>query len=305
MYDLIIIGAGSAGLPTGMYASRYKISNLIIGEMPGGALATSHCVENYPGTLSDTGGNIMSNFRKHAEISGSEILQDRVEKVSKIGDNHFSVITQSGKSFEAKRIVLATGNEYKMLGVPGEKEFYGQGVSYCATCDGNFYKNLTVALVGAGNTAITEALYLAEICKEVHILVRSDRIRAEDIWTEKAKNKSNIVIHYNTQAKEVIGSMMGVTGLKLNNDEVLAVDGVFIAIGSTPFTKIIDNLLPEKDTEGCLIVDKRQETSVKGLYAAGDVTTNSNKFRQTIMSAAEGCLAANSIHEDILRIGHS
>jgi thioredoxin reductase (NADPH) len=304
MYDVIIIGAGSAGLPAGMYASRYKLSNLIIGEMPGGALATSHCVENWPGVLSAPGGEIMQSFRLHAENAGSTLIQDRVEEVSKLGEDHFSLRTMSGKTFEAKRIILATGNEYKMLGVPGEKEFYGQGVSYCATCDGNFYKGLTVAVVGAGNTAITEALYLAEICKEVHILVRSERIRAEDIWVEKAKAKNNIVIHYNTQAKEVMGSMMGVSGLKLQDDSVLPLDGVFVAIGSSPFTKIVDSLSPDKDTEGCLIVDKRQETSVKWLYAAGDVTTNSNKFRQTIMSAAEGCLAANSIHEDILRIGH-
>jgi thioredoxin-disulfide reductase len=304
MYDVIIIGAGSAGLPAGMYASRYKLNNIIIGEMPGGALATSHCVENWPGVLSAPGGEIMQSFRLHAENAGSTLIQDRVEEVSKLGEDHFSLRTMSGKTFEAKRIILATGNEYKMLGVPGEKEFYGQGVSYCATCDGNFYKNLTVAVVGAGNTAITEALYLAEICKEVHILVRSERIRAEDIWVEKAKAKDNIVIHYNTQAKEVIGSMMGVSGLRLQDDSILPLDGVFVAIGSSPFTKIVDGLQPDKDAEGCLIVDKRQETSVQWLYAAGDVTTNSNKFRQTIMSAAEGCLAANSIHEDILRIGY-
>lgn len=302
MYDLIIIGAGSAGLPAGMYASRYKLSNIIIGEMPGGALATSHCVENYPGTLSAPGGEIMSKFRQHAETAGSEFLQDHVEEVSKVGEDHFSVRTMTGKTFEAKRIILATGNEYKMLGVSGEKEFYGQGVSYCATCDGNFYKNLTVAVVWAGNTAITEALYLAEIAKEVHILVRSDKIRAENIWVEKAKAKNNIIIHMNTQAKEVIGGMMGVTGLRLQNEEILPLDWVFVAIGSIPFTRIIDSLNPEKDIEGCLVVDKRQETSIKWLYAAGDVTTNSNKFRQTIMSAAEGCLAANSIHEDILKI---
>ena len=246
-----------------MYASRYKLSNLIIGELPGGALATSHCVENYPGTLSAPGGEIMSQFRKHAESAGSELLQDRVEAVSKLGEDHFSVRTMSNETFDAKRIILATGNEYKMLGVPGEKEFYGQGVSYCATCDGNFYKNLSVAVVGAGNTAITEALYLAEIAREVHILVRSDRIRAEDIWIEKAKAKSNIIIHMNTQATEVIGSMMGVTGLKLQDNTILPVNGVFVAIGSTPFTKIVDSLNPEKDSEGCLIVDKRQETTVK------------------------------------------
>jgi thioredoxin reductase (NADPH) len=304
MYDVIIIGAGSAGLPAGMYASRYKLNNIIIGEMPGGALATSHCVENWPGVLSAPGGEIMQSFRLHTENAGSTLIQDRVEEVSKLGEDHFSLRTMSGKTYESRRVILATGNEYKMLGVPGEKEFYGQGVSYCATCDGNFYKGLTVAVVGAGNTAITEALYLAEICKEVHILVRSERIRAEDIWVEKAKAKDNIVIHYNTQAKEVMGSMMGVSGLKLQDDSILQLDGAFVAIGSSPFTKIVDGLQADKDGEGCLIVDKRQETSVKGLYAAGDVTTNSNKFRQTIMSAAEGCLAANSIHEDILRIGH-
>ncbi len=141
-------------------------------------------------------------------------------------------------------------------------EYYGQGVSYCATCDGNFYKGLTVAVVGAGNTAITEALYLAELCKEVHILVRSDRIRAEDIWVEKAKSTPNIVIHMNTQAKEVIGTMMGVTGLRLQDDSILPLEGVFVAIGSTPFTKIVDTLSPQKDEDGTLIVDKRQETSV-------------------------------------------
>jgi thioredoxin reductase (NADPH) len=263
MYDVIIIGAGSAGLPAGMYASRYKLNNIIIGEMPGGALATSHCVENWPGVLSAPGGEIMQSFRLHAENAGSTLIQDRVEEVSKLGEDHFSLRTMSGKTYESRRVILATGNEYKMLGVPGEKEFYGQGVSYCATCDGNFYKGLTVAVVGAGNTAITEALYLAEICKEVHILVRSERIRAEDIWTEKAKNKSNIVIHYNTQAKEVMGSMMGVSGLKLQDDSILPLDGVFVAIGSSPFTKIVDGLQADKDAEGCLIVDKRQETSVK------------------------------------------
>ena len=302
MYDLIIIGAGSAGLPAGMYASRYKLKNIIIGEMPGGALSTSHCVENFPGVLSAPGAEIMDNFKKHAENAGSEILQDRVKVVSKIGENHFSVSTMGGKNFDAKRILLATGNTYKMLGIPGEKEFYGQGVSYCATCDGNFYKNLTVGVVGAGNTAITEALYLAEIAKEVHIFVRGNVIRAENIWTEKANNTSNIIFHMNTQVTEVQGNIMGVTGVILNTGENLTLDGLFVAIGSTPITHIVDNLSPQKDGEWCLVVDQRQETTIPGLYAAGDVTTNSNKFRQTIMSAAEGCLAANSIHEDILKI---
>lgn len=303
-YTLIIIGMWSAGLPAGMYASRYKISNAIIGELPGGALATSHCVENWPGILSAPGGEIMESFRKHAENAGSTLIQDRVEVVSKTGEDKFEVRTMKGNIYIANRIILATGNTYRMLEVPGEKEFYGQGVSYCATCDGNFYKNLTVAVVGAGNTAITEALYLSEICAHVHILVRSDHIRAEDIWIDKAKSKKNITIHMNTQVTEVKWNGMWVNAVTLNTGKKLNVDGIFVAIGSSPITSVIDALMPEKDGEGCLIVDKRQETSIHGLYAAGDVTTNSNKFRQTIMSAAEWCLAANSVHEDLLKMGH-
>ena len=164
-------------------------------------------------------------------------------------------------------------------------EFYGQGVSYCATCDGNFYKGLSVAVVGGGNTAITEALYLADLCLHVHILVRGERTRAEDIWIDKANTRDNITFHYNTQVAEVRGDMMGVKELLLNHtvpviamdepiqtpviptqaevQDTLKVDGVFVAIGSTPFTKIVDSLNAHKDAEGCLIVDKRQETSVK------------------------------------------
>lgn len=301
MYDIIIIGAGSAGLPAGMYASRYQLSNLIIGEIPGWALSTSHCVENYPWTLSAPGGEIMKNFQKHAEVAGSEFLQDSVEQVSKFDNNSFLVSTKSGKEFTAKKIIVATGNTYKTLWIPGEKEFYGQGVSYCATCDGNFYKNLIVGMVGAGNTAITEALYLSEIAKEVHIFVRSDVIKAENIWIEKAKNIPNIIFHFHTQVTEIFGDIMWVQWVKLNTGEELKLDGLFVAIGSTPITSTIDNLSPKKDEENYLIVDNRQETSIPWIYAAGDVTTNSNKFRQTIMSAAEWCLAAHSIHEDLLR----
>lgn len=300
MYNVIIIWAWSAGLPAGMYASRYKLSNIIIGEMPGGALATSHCVENYPWFLSASGHEIMDQFRKHAESAWSQIIQDRVEEVAKIGENHFSVKTIWGSVYEAQRVIIATGNTYKTLNVPGEKEFHGQWVSYCATCDGNFYKWLRVAVVGAGNTAITEALYLAEIAKEVHIIVRSDRIRAESIWVEKAKKHENIFFHMNTQIQEIQGNIMWVTKVILTNSNSLDLEGVFVAIGSSPITNLVDNLNIEKDNEGCLVVDKRQETSIKWLYAAGDVSTNSNKFRQTIMSAAEWCLAANSIHEDLL-----
>ena len=304
IFDTIIIGAGSAGLPAGMYASRYKLSNIIIGEIPGGALATSHCVENWPGVQSESGKSIMESFADHARSAGSTILQERVETVAKNGEYNFTVTTTSGTEYKSKTVILATGNQYKKLGVPGEIEFIGQGVSYCATCDGNFFRGLSVAVVGGGNTAITEALYLAEIAREVHIFVRTDKVRAEDIWVEKAKQHSNIIFHYFTEVAEIQWDMMGMRSVLLKDGSTLPLDGIFIAVGNVPYTGLVDHLSPEKDAEGCIVVDKRQETTVKWLYAAGDVTTNSNKFRQTIMSAAEGCLAANSVHEDILRLGH-
>ena len=303
VYDTIIIGAGSAWLPAGMYASRYKLSNIVIGELPGGALATSHCVENWPGVLSESGKTIMDTFAEHARVAGSTILQERVETVAKNGEYAYTVTTSTGKVYQSRTVILATGNKYKKLGVPGEAELIGQGVSYCATCDGNFFWGLKVAVVGGGNTAITEALYLAEICSEVHILIRTGKIRAEDIWVEKAKKHSNIIFHYFTEVAEIQWGMMGMTGILCKDGSTLSLDGIFIAVGNEPYTGLVDHLSPEKDSEWCLVVDKRQETTVKWLYAAGDVTTNSNKFRQTIMSAAEGCLAANSVHEDILRMG--
>lgn len=299
MYDLIIIGAGSAGLPAGMYASRYKLNNCIIGAMPGGALATSHKVENYPGTLSATGREIMDRFTEHAVSAGSELIQDEVSSVTKSG-NIFTVQTASGKTLEAKYVLLAIGNKYRKLGVPGEEKYLGSGVSYCATCDGMFFRNRNIALVGGGNTAITEALYLAEICKEVHILVRGNEFKAETVWIDQLAKHENIQVHFDTSVTSIEGGF-GVEKLILNTGNELAVDGIFVAIGNQPETIIIDSLNPTKDSAGYIVVDAHQQTNISGLYAAGDITTASNKFQQTIMSAAEGCLAVHSIHEDILK----
>jgi len=301
-YDLIIIGAGSAWYPTGMYASRYKIKNLIIGAQPGGALATSHKVENYPGTLSAGWAEIMENFKAHAVNAGSEILQELVTKVDKI-EWGFEVTTSSGKVFTSKYVVLATGNKYRHLWAKGEAEFLGKWVSYCATCDGMFFQKLDVVIVWGWNTALTEALYLADICNKVYIVHRKDTFRAEDIWVEQAKKRENIEFVLNEEVEEITGSMF-VEKIILKSGKELKADGIFVAVWSDPNTSLVHHLEPKMDNEGCLVVDARQQSSVPGLYAAGDVTTNSNKFKQTIMSAAEWCLAANSIHEDLIRNGH-
>ncbi len=299
-YDVIIIWAWSAWYPAGMYASRYKLNNLIIGAQPGWALATSHKVENYPGTLSAPWKEIMDNFRKHAEVSWSELLNELVTQINKHED-HFHVKTSSWKEFKSKYAILATGNNYRKLWVKWEAEYLWKWVSYCATCDWMFFRNRDVIINGWGNTALTEALYLAELCKKVYIVHRRDSFRAEDIWVEQAKKRENIEFILNEEVEEIVWDALWMTGVKLKSWKEINADWIFVAIWNIPNVWLVDHLNPLKDEEWCLIVDKRQETSIKWLYAAGDVTTNSNKFRQTIMSAAEWCLAANSVHEDHLR----
>ena len=181
----------------------------------------------------------------------------------------------------------------------GENEFLGKWVSYCATCDGSFFKWLEVVVAGGWNTALTEALYLADICKTVKIVHRRDTFRAEEIWVNQAKKRANIEFYMQEEVESINGWLF-MEEVKLKSWKILKADGIFVAVGTIPFTKLIDHMNPLKDEEWCLVVDKRQATNIAWLYAAWDVTTNSNKFRQTIMSAAEWCLAANSIHEDIL-----
>ncbi len=297
-YELIVVGAGSAWLPAGMYASRYKIHNVVIGAQPGGALATSHKVENWPWVISASGKEIMDSFKEQAELSGSDILQDTVDSINQI-DGGFCIKT-TNKEFTTRFVILATWNTYRKLWIPGEQEFLGKWVSYCATCDGMFFKGRDIAIVGWGNTALTEALYLSELCNRVYIVHRKDTFRAEDIWLDQVKKKENIELVLKEEVDHIEWSMF-LEKAVLKSGRELKIDGFFVAIGSDPSINLVSHMNPKVDDENCLVVDKRQATSIPGLYAAWDVTTNSNKFKQTIMSAAEGCLAADSIHEDILR----
>ena len=298
MYDLIIIWAWSAWLPAWMYASRYKIKNLIIWAQPGWALATSHKVENYPWTISASWKEIMDKFSEHALSSGSIIMQSTIESVEKIEE--WFLLKSASKEYKTKYLLLATGNNHRHLWVKWESDFMWKWVSYCATCDGMFFKWRDVIIVWGWNTALTEALYLSDIANKVYLVHRRDTFRAEDSWVEKAKQKENIEFVLNDEVVEIVWDMLWMTGVKLKSGKELKADWIFIAVWTIPNTKVVDHLNPKKDEEGCLVVDQRQETSIPGLYAAWDVTTNSNKFKQTIMSAAEGCLAADSIHEDLM-----
>jgi thioredoxin reductase (NADPH) len=301
-YPLIIIGTGSAGLPAGMYAGRYGIRNLIIWAQPGGALGTSHCVENYPGTISESGADIMKRFEEHAKVSGSQISYDTVTEIEELPWKIIQVTTARKEVYTCDFLIYATWNAYRHLDVPGEDRLLGAGVSYCATCDGNFFRWKDVIVVGGGDSSFTEALYLAQLCKSVKILVRKETARAEEIWVKKVQEQENMEIIYNTEVAEINGQFM-IESVTTKDGRVIPTQGIFIAIGSVPSVELIQNLGVEIDEEGCIKIDQHQKSTNERIYAAGDVTTGSAKFCQTIMSAAEWCLAAHSVHEAMLKQG--
>ena len=296
---LIILGSGPAGYAASIYAARAGLNPVIIaGAEPGGQLTTTTEVENWPGDSDDLQGpDLMERMKKHAEKFGVEIINDHISKV----DLEQSPFLLSGTdSYQADTLIIATGASAKYLGVLSEQEFLGRGVSACATCDGFFYKGQEVAVIGGGNTAAEEALYLANICSKVHLVHRRDELRAEKILQDRIFKKADegvIKIHWDSELEEVLGDARGVTGIKLKNKDnsMSSIDlhGVFIAIGHNPNTEIFDGQLDMKD--GYIVIKSGldgsvTQTSVPGVFAAGDVADK--VYRQAITSAGFGCMAA-------------
>ena len=296
---LIILGSGPAGYAASIYAARAGLNPVIIaGAEPGGQLTTTTEVENWPGDSDDLQGpDLMERMKKHAEKFGVEIINDHISKV----DLEQSPFLLSGTdSYQADTLIIATGASAKYLGLPSEQEFLGRGVSACATCDGFFYKDQEVAVIGGGNTAAEEALYLANICSKVHLVHRRDELRAEKILQDRIFKKADggiITIHWDSELEEVLGDASGVTGIKLKNKDssisLIDLHGVFIAIGHNPNTEIFDGQLDMKD--GYIVIKSGldgsvTQTSVPGVFAAGDVADK--VYRQAITSAGFGCMAA-------------
>ena len=296
---LIILGSGPAGYAASIYAARAGLNPIIIaGAEPGGQLTTTTEVENWPGDSDDLQGpDLMERMKKHAEKFGVEIINDHISKV----DLEQSPFLLSGTdSYQADTLIIATGASAKYLGLPSEQEFLGRGVSACATCDGFFYKGQEVAVIGGGNTAAEEALYLANICSKVHLVHRRDELRAEKILQDRIFKKADegvIEIHWDSELEEVLGDASGVTGIKLKNKDSsmssINLHGVFIAIGHNPNTEIFDGQLSMKD--GYIVIKSGldgsvTQTSVPGVFAAGDVADK--VYRQAITSAGFGCMAA-------------
>lgn len=295
---LIILGSGPAGFSAAIYAARANLNPVLItGIQQGGQLMQTTDVDNWPGDPDGVlGPDLMQRMQKHAERFDTKIIFDHINKAG-LSKKPFILQGDAGE-YTCDALIIATGASAQYLGLPSEEKYMGKGISACATCDGFFYKNKKVAVIGGGNTAVEEALYLANIASEVTIVHRRDALRSEKILTEKAKNKENINIAWNHVLEEVIGDDMGVTGAKIkdvksNEVSQLDVDGVFIAIGHQPNTEIFNDQLEMNN--GYIKVKGGAEgnataTSIEGIFAAGDVMDH--VYQQAITSAGTGCMAA-------------
>jgi thioredoxin reductase (NADPH) len=300
IHDLIIIGAGPAGLAASIYASRYKVDHVVIAKEPGGQANEAHKVENWPGTESITGLELGRKMREHSEKLGGKVIMDSASSIAKESDI-WSITTHAG-NYKAKYVILALGMEYRKLQIPGETDYRGKGVSYCPTCDAAFFNDKIVAVVGGGNSAASAAQLLSQYASKVFLIYRGDKLKCDPIYCGNFEKNPKIEILFSTNIKEIQGGE-SVEKIKLDKaykgKEDLEVQGVFIEIGSEPGVELVKQLGVESDAQGFIIVSADQSTNVPGIYAAGDATTGSNKVRQIITAAAEGAIAAGSVYRKL------
>ncbi len=296
--QLIILGSGPAGYTAAIYAARANLNPVVItGIQPGGQLTTTTDVDNWPGNIDEVQGpQLMENMQKHAEKFETEIIFDHINAVD-LSNRPFQLSGDSA-TYTCDALIICTGASAKYLGLPSEEAFKGKGVSACATCDGFFYRNKKVAVIGGGNTAVEEALYLANIAAEVTLVHRRDQLRSEKILQDRLLAKENIKVEWHHTLDEVLGDDLGVTGMRIKSTQTgeskdLDLDGVFIAIGHQPNTSMFEGQLDMRN--GYIKIQSGLEggatqTSVEGVFAAGDVCDHT--YRQAITSAGFGCMAA-------------
>jgi len=294
---IIIIGSGAAGLTAAIYAARANLEPLVIeGIQPGGQLTITTDVENYPGYADVVQGPwMMEQMRLQAKKVGARIISDIVTSVE-FNKNKKIINLDSNKVFESQTVIVATGAQAKWLGLKSESDFNGKGVSACATCDGFFYKNKEVAVIGGGNTAVEEALYLSNICSKVTLIHRRNELRAEKILQKRLFERNNISIIWNNIVSEIKGNESGVNSIQLTSvdsdrTEIVNVEGVFVAIGHSPSTQAFEGVL-DMDNEGYIIAQNPGTTftNVDGVFAAGDCVDKI--YRQAVTAAGMGCMAA-------------
>ena len=294
---LLIIGSGPAGYTAAIYASRALLDPILIqGIQPGGQLTITTEVENWPGEKEIQGPDLMTNLEDHAKAAGANIINNTIMKLD-LKKYPFLAISDNGNEYEAESIILATGAQAKWLGLKSEDKYKGFGVSACATCDGFFFRNEIITVIGGGNTAVEEALFLTKFAKKVILIHRRDTLRAEKILQERLFNNPKVEVIWNSVLKEIIGidNPLGVEAIKIenqkNNKEIeIACKGVFIAIGHAPSNELILNQLETHNGGYVVTKPNSTETSIPGVFAAGDITDF--KYRQAVTAAGMGCMAA-------------
>lgn len=295
MRDLVILGSGPAGLTAAIYAARANLHPLVLeGSQPGGQLMLTTEVENYPGFAEPIlGPELMQQMRRQAERVGAEFVPEDAVAVD-FGARPFRIQAGNGEVYEARAVIVATGARARMLGLPSESQYLGRGVSTCATCDGFFFRGKRVVVVGGGDTAMEEALYLANLAESVRVVHRRDQLRASRILQDRAFRNPRIEFVWNHVVEEILGEDSRVTGVRLRHTQTgevreLATDGVFVAIGHVPNTDLFRGQL-ELDTAGYVVLKRGMMTSVEGVFAAGDV--HDHTYRQAVTAAGYGCQAA-------------
>jgi thioredoxin reductase (NADPH) len=305
-YDVIIIGSGPAGYTAGVYTSRAKLAVLIIsGTLPGGQLMTTSEVENYPGFPSGIfGPELMMNMRQQAERFGAVVVDDEVTQVD-FKQRPFKITTHS-EVYDSDAVIICTGASPRKLGIPAEQQFGGRGVSYCATCDGPFFKGEDIVVVGGGDTAVEEATFLTKFGKSVKIVHRRDTLRASAIMQEKAKENPKIEFLWNNVVTDIKGdkkvAMVSLKDLKSGKETTVKAGGLFVAIGHEPNTSIFKDQV-ELDDKGYLVLKENTRTSIEGVFAAGDV--HDHRYRQAVTAAGFGCMAAIDVERWLSETKHS
>ena len=295
IYDMIIIGSGPAGLTAGIYAKRAGLSALVLegSFIQGGQIVNTYEVDNYPGLPGISGMDLADRMKEHLQNQGGKIIRGKVKGISL--DGEIKIVHTKKEDFRTKTVILAAGAVHRKLEVPGEEEFSGMGVSYCATCDGAFFKDKTVAVVGGGDVAVEDAIFLSRTCKKVYLIHRRDQLRAAKILQDVLKNTPNIETFWNRRVTEIGGTeqveWIQTESTAAGQSTRMDVDGIFIAVGITPDTGFIRNLI-HLDEQGYVIADENGETNIPGIYAAGDIRTK--QLRQIITAASDGanCVAS-------------
>lgn len=298
-YDVVIIGGGPAGASAGIYAARRRLKTIIFEKgLIGGAINTASLLENYPGFKPAPGMEFGSLLKEQLENLHVEIKTEEIKEIERT-DKGF-IIKDSDISIETKTILIATGSKYKKLNIPGEEEFFGKGVAFCATCDAPLFINKTVAVVGGGDNAFRSAQVLAEGCKKVYLIHRREEFRATDKLVDEIKQKENIEFILNTTVTEILGEhfvdKIKIKNTKTNEEKELPVDGIFVNIGIIPVSNLAEKFGIALDEKKHIIVDKNKATNIPGVFAAGDVA---GTWEQAITAAADGALAAVSAYRYI------